>query len=137
MADETLQGQLYRPDTDQPIYRPEFYNHNANFSIIVRDGDRTSWYDYDCCQLLNFDEMEKDHVVLYNYGQNNFSKKKYHNNYFLRIIQWTVDATLYDYHSNTRYLNSGIEYHDDIPYIMYYRISPCGRLIVHCEDCVF
>lgn len=70
LVDETLQGQLYRPDTDLPIYRPEFYNHNTNFSIIVRDGDRTSWYDYDCCYLFSFSEIEEVHWKL-NYFKKN------------------------------------------------------------------
>lgn len=51
----------------------------------------------------------------------------------------TVDNSLYDEGRmySLRYLSNGTGYDDQVPLISYYRISPCGRLIVDCEDCVF
>ena len=139
IVDGVLQGQIYRPDEDAPIYRPEFHDSDADFAIIVRNGDDTDWYDNDCCRLLNYTEMEEDHHLLKGYGLTRIRKKQLHEGYFLRIKIQTVDSGMY--HANSKEgvlsLSRGERYSDKTPLIIYYRVSPCGKLISQCAECIF
>ncbi len=53
------QGEAFDPRVENP-FKPEWYNQDADFAVIMRDGHTTWFYPKNCCQIMTYDEIKQD-----------------------------------------------------------------------------
>lgn len=83
------QGKAFDPYQDM-VYKPEWYNHAADFAIVQHIGHTITYYPKDCCKLMDFNEINQAREwASHHYRENEQLYKPF---YFLKIDSITVDV---------------------------------------------
>lgn len=73
----------------ESVYKPEWYNRSADFAIVQYIGGTIKYYPKDCCQLVDFNEVNQvRELETYTYRVNEQLYKPF---YFLRIKAIDID----------------------------------------------
>ncbi len=85
------QGEAFDPRVENP-FKPEWYNQDADFALIMRFGHFTKFYPKDCCKFMTFDEMKqeilKNHPDKWKYDD---KEAQYKHFYFRKWNSWIID----------------------------------------------
>ncbi len=85
------QGEAFDPRVENP-FKPEWYNQDADFAVIMRNGHTTWFYPKDCCKFMTFDEMKqeilKHHPDKWQYDD---KEAQYKHIYFRKWNAWKID----------------------------------------------
>lgn len=124
---------VYKPEIDNYVYQPEFYNKDTDFIVlrnaINRDksdnlGYPNDAYPKDCCRLLTYQEMieEQNHI-----DENEFEVIRYYLNTRQDKISWyhIPDDELI---SKMFFLRIKRRHRDLSNEITYYPVSQCGKV---------
>lgn len=141
LVNKHWQGEAFDPRVENP-FKPEWYNKNMDFAVIIRSGHWTHFYPKDCCQFITFDEMKQE-IINKNRSKWKYDDKEqqYKNLYFRKTLLWSIDEDV-GIHDNEEDINLlryplGTElpknYHYEFKnylkkegYLIYEAINNCG-----------
>lgn len=85
------QGKAFDPRTENP-FKPEWWNQDMDFAVMMRSGHSTWFYPKDCCKFMTFDEMKQE-IIARNKGEWQYDNQAhlYRDFYFRKWHSWVID----------------------------------------------